>query len=439
MTYPRPLPLVPLQAHAVALDGLPGRIAHELARRNWDVPGVEVVFGRKGTGMAQRRVLSAIQTADVMVQFTNYGELLRVGGAGCELLVSWSVDGSWSLRFAAYTGADWEVDKQAFLNERSKNHGAREGHVPYLNYEGACDCPNLDGAIFTVTDATLMAAFQGDREGLRNALHEHDREVPPLLVYTGDSYGTEYLPGPDDPLIYRTADVVATLQAELAKLLHTIAATPVPAEQIDIFAEKRRPWPVELGPLFTFGSQADVERIAAGQRDPLALDGSERYALHPHDPTFLSGCYGLPDYPTAVDDGVIRCGMGSVAAETPLYTLTIPGSAPQDDEHYVIHVQPTSANGIYIADYAARGLPEQWGAIEEGDKRVIADRGVLDTLVPITKYRGGYALPVVVITRELDFHEVEVVSGPWPQQPPPSRLPRWLRWLGSSSQTQLTA
>jgi hypothetical protein len=88
----------------------------------------------------------------------------------------------------------------------------------------------------------------------------------------------------------------------------------------------------------------------------------------------------------------------------------------------LIGVSPTRADGIYVADHAPyeKRREELFEEIKPRDRLTDAelaeaDRARARTIVPVAEYAGGYEQPVVLINRELDFDEVELVSGPWPE------------------------
>lgn len=407
------MPFVYPVAHPELFRDLPGRIVKALEERNWDVPGVVVKFRVHGTGDAKRRTVSSIRNGDLMMEFTVSGDLMRLVSGKQDLNIWWNAEGFSSMSLAVYGGFDWETDREWFVSQSSKCHGERNGDPRYLSYKGKCGCENLQDAIFTGL-GSLRALWQGDGETLLYALHEHQGVVPPLLVFTDNHYGTEYLPGESDPLVLQTADVFGVLATDLAHLLATLTACALPAERIDVFAEKPAlPWLITDG-LFCFGTEGDRERIQTGRQDSLALAPQDRYGMRPHDHTFLSGCRGLDRYPDAIEDGVLLAAVGDPTNDAPPYMLEIPGHKPWSEQRYVLRITPNRADGIYIADWAARGDPANWG---EGG-RTIADLNLLDTFIPISKYNDTYGQPVVVSTRELDFDEVEIWSGPWPDQPP---------------------
>ena len=108
---------------------------------------------------------------------------------------------------------------------------------------------------------------------------------------------------------------------------------------------------------------------------------------------------------------------------TAIDTLEIPGHSKWTDrERFVFQITPNRADDIYIADNAPYETCWEELFKEIEPRYRLTDTGIAEaerararTIVPISEYAGGYMHPVVLVGRGLDFDEVELVSGPWPE------------------------
>jgi hypothetical protein len=412
--YPKPLGVLPFQRTAAA-------IVRGLARRNWSVPGVQVEFSTYGTGQINDRYVSAVRANDTVVEFTSDGRVNRVVMPGWDLLIWWDTLG---LQFSVYIGSSWEADKETFIGDTWK-FGRRDfDSLEFVTYKGVCLCRNTYDAVFSGFErlvdfvTTGASPFAGP--------HTHPGRVSPLLVpRERNELPPGYRPAPH----YNTREVMARLhQALKDNILRLVKAAPRTPRRQDVF-RKRTPFPADFGPLFCYGTQEDAARILRGQCNPRAVRLYERYGLAArahHAYTWVGDCgNGYASMHAAVY--LMRwCGLGPVAPDTPLTDLTIPGQQAYNTDRYVIAIQPNRADGIYVMDQAMYdGLigPEATPAHVRAAERA---RG--RTFVPVTEYSGGYHRPVVVIARELDLDEVQVVSGPWPTQRDLDATRRRRRW-----------
>lgn len=390
------------------------QIVHELERRNWQVPGIDVEFHEYGSGEEKYRAVNYIKGQDFKLWFCRMQRTIAGGRWNDTAAVTEIVIPKKELHvykdesgptFYLYVGNNWEADRERFMSSSKVNSKLHGEPKLYLQYHGECHCQG-DG---------LSDSVQGMR-------HTHPGRRPPLLAHTND-LGREYDPEGDEPKLFRTAEVMNEFEQYLKEVvLKNILSHPIPTEKIDTFAEPEPiSFPESIGLLFCFGEYREAERIKQGKTDPDKLDPADRYGLLGSGYRLMSlGMFNDGTVPEIAYEGFLWCGIGEVTAETEIESLEVPGHYRLSDRgRFVIRVTPNRANKIYIADHAQyekrRGeLADSLKVRDHFRNDEVADftRARARTIVPISEYRGGYKQPVVLINRELSFDEVEVVSGP---------------------------
>ena len=366
-------------------DGVCEQIVRAFEVRNWEVPSIKVEFNQWGTGEEKYRFASVIKGSDFKLWFDIGGRnrgVFRIYIPEMELSVYCDESGPC---FCLYVGDNWNRDRKTF--ERGSKYNSKLIGKPrfYLRYQGICRC------------ATSPSQYQ----------HIHRGERPPLLIHTND-LGREYDPVGDEPRELVTSELFAKFTDWLSEnVLRAIEAQPLPEKRIDIFHEEAIPFPASIGPLFTFGTLNDVERITQGKQDTSKLEPWHRFGL-------LRMWYGV----------------GAVARHTPIDALRIPGYYRRTDswlssenEEFVIRVTPNFANRIFVEDQGAfhKARDKALSRRPAGYKGTRADQdkwysgacqAQRHTRTPIARYDGKFEQPVVLIDRELSLEEVEIVSGP---------------------------
>ena len=176
------------------------------------------------------------------------------------------------------------------------------------------------------------------------------------------------------------------------------------------------------GEIFTFGKYADALRIEQGKRNPnlLPKHPEERCGMHGNEwrlvPEFTSDGGSVP---AAAYLGFLWCGIAPSLSDVPPETLLIPGRiwlSPRDK--FLIRITLKSADDVYIADHAvfekrrdearkaAKGGRGRFTAKEIDEFLCVRGR----TIRRINEYSGNYEKPIILIHRNLDFDEVEVVG-----------------------------
>ncbi len=361
-------------------DEVIDEIIHELEKRNWTVPGIDVNFYEGGSGDAKYRIVSAITCTelDCRLKPYTYGSTLNIPQREISVY-----DDESGPSYYVYTGDDWGRDREAFMG--IKVHSKMRGKPrTYLCYTGSW-----------------------------KSLYSYRNQRPPFLV-ADNNLGREYLPEGNETHVYETEAVFAEFTMWLREnLLAKIIAHPLPLEQIDIFARSPLPFPDGLPPIFCKTEYDDIERIAKGQESLDSLPRKDRYGLigSPRLVPLGDGPReGEAPIPEIAFDGFLWCSFTRVKEYLGYYLSY---------EKYTVRILPKSADGVYIADNkpfndvrkhfwaeAAKEDPPRDRLNDREFRQALCARG--RTIIPITEYAGDFAEPIVLINRELGLDEVEL-------------------------------
>jgi hypothetical protein len=387
------------------------QIVRELELRNFDVPGMRVEFDVYGSGEQKLRCVRAVESDGYLVDGRRVGDF-RIAwndtaavnsiALRCKKLDVYEDESG--PRFKVYVGSDWEAEGKSFMHGYGINSKLDGKPRTYLLYKGECTC--------------------GENRGIWSGRHTHSKRRSPLLVADND-LGREYDPE-HEPREYGTAEIMLELYADLRDIvLAEILRHPLPTERLDVFPEPAVvPWPSSIGPMFCFADDREARRIHDGQADRNALEAPDRYALGVN---WRLASLDIPNdgtVPKIAYDGFIWCGLGdaaklhaadALASDKDKPTLVVPGRS-RHSERFVLRVTPKNANDIYIADHGAYEKRRAELAAMSPDRRYFDNAEIHDftrararSIVPIHEYAGGFSQPVVLINRELDFDEVEIV------------------------------
>lgn len=401
------------------VDGACIMIVQALEARNFSVPGLKIEFQTYGSGAQKMRYVSTVEGEDFWIHFSRRQRPMPGGrwndtAAVCDIVIPhkklsvYEDESGPTLKI--YVGTDWESDRKRFTHGALVNAKLNGEPRTYVRYSGCCMC-------------------RGDRQ------HFHSGRRAPILLADND-LRREYDPEGDEPPYFQTSDVMDEfrryLLGVLAKILEYPQAQLEPHEQ-----PASIPFPEGLGSLFCFAERDDADRIEVGQQNLSELALHERYGLSGGGYRLLAlNVRNDGTVPEIAYEGFLWCGIGAVTSldasgkeiPLPIKTLEEPGHYRNDRERYVVRISPKLANDIYVADHAAYELRRQeiWKEIVERrdpdfllsqcrDRLTDAEvndflRARARTIVPIHEYKGGFVSPVVLIGRELDFDEVELVS-----------------------------
>lgn len=417
------------------MDEICEQIVRELEARNWNVPGITVKFDVYGTGAQKLRLVREIKGHNFRIRYGRSQGQIKGGRWNDTAAVRTIIIPKQSLSvyedesgpsYVLYVGEDWERDSDWFMHASFVNSKLCNEPRRYLRYTGECHCSRCD------------------------MRHTHPRSRPPLLVHTND-LNREYEPrelekGQERSLSWdfvpenyeERQNLDAPSCLETNKVMHyftmwlhdnvmpLIVICPKSIEKIDIFVGPQPTlFPENIGPIFTFAEWRDAERIKIGKQGPAAwignLHASDVYGMLGSGYRLVSlGVSNDGSFPKVAYDGFLWCGLGEVTQETNIEILDVPGHYRWSDrEQFVVRITPNAAEGIYVADWDAfdQSRNATFNSNPEGYRASDGEvgewyRAAARTMIPITEYKGDFKKPVVLINRELDFDEVEVVSGP---------------------------
>ena len=391
------------------MDEVCEQIVREVEKRNFDVPGLTIDFYNYGSGAEKYRMVNSIKGNNFKLLFGRIQRLMPGGYyndisaitemiiPGQELQVYEDESGP---SFYLYVGDDWEKDKEQFMDGSKVNSKLNNQPRLYLQYKGGCFCGG----------------------GSSSYPHTHSKRRPPMLVHYND-LGREYDLEKGDPKEFKTDDVMEAFRKYLTEVVLTeILLQPIPAEHIDPLAEPASiPFPCDVVQgIFCFCNSEDMERITLGKKDASKLLPRKRYGMPFGGRRLLSYDYRNDGtVPEISREGFLWCGVGDPRKKGA--ALNIPGNNPWFDFYrgvWVVLVNPNRANDVYIADYApyVKRRAELSESIPADRRRFTDDevgemfRASARTIIPITDYKGDFAMPVILINRELDFDEVKIAQ-----------------------------
>jgi hypothetical protein len=386
-------------------DAICNQIAQALEARNWDIPGLTVKFHTYGSGASLYRILEEVKGEDFVLRFgrsqgrlgyyNDTAAIDRIAIPRKDLAVYTEECGP---TFAEYIGDDWAADREQFLNCGTKFRDDESGR--YIAFNAVCDCRSTRGASFPALDFL---------SGAPNLTHTHEGRRSPVLVATSDKERR-----------YRTDDIYNEFAAWLEEnVLRMIESFPLVQPDYSQFVVEKIDFPSNLPEIYCFAKFQDAVRIRQGQRDMSTIPAHERYALQQARRWVNLGSHDrLNPIPDTAYDGFIWCGFGSVNADSAVKDIPIPDHLPWDEE-FVCRVKPNRANDIYVGDHSPYLKRRAEIGATLGDRDRFTDQELNEmyaarghAFVPITDYDGSFEQPVLLIGRELEFDEIEIVSTP---------------------------
>ena len=373
-----------------AFDEAVEKLVRALERRNWQVPGVEVIFDTYGSGYEKYTYVRTLRAKEWKIYFGRrqgrLNERLYNIAAAKELCFKKEYldvfcDGSGSDLYI-YVGDDWEADREGFMNDykfNSKLHGKKRTYLTYRKRYG-----NNDG--FMV----------------------HDNDL-----------GREYDPIGDEPRLFVKQKKFEEFAERIEKTISEITKIPEakdynPQAYFTLvkpipFSEVKHP----LGEAYTRCSLDKAEIIKSWNKGE---------SLKPYEQFFFSNgrCLmthvigGLEISEEAYDFFIWAAGLtkddrGGDDIDIPWYW---------GKGEYFVRLKPKYANDIYVADSYVylKAREEMFETIRPrirltDDEVYYIESVRARTLVPILKYDGSYKMPFMLIRRELNLDEVELVDG----------------------------
>jgi len=161
----------------------------------------------------------------------------------------------------------------------------------------------------------------------------------------------------------------------------------------------------------------DVEKILRVKDDPTKAYPDERKAVRTNTRLIPLDIETGKGVPKEAYDGHIWCGVGKVDKQTNLDELVIAWSGRRTDRMFgwneaVAIIMPKTATDIYVVDWQEI-LDYREKAFSSGRHQALTNFEVSEmytamgrTMIPITKYKGGYKEPIVIMGRDLEFDEI---------------------------------
>jgi len=380
-------------------DALIQQIVEELEKRNFKVPGIEVVFYNYGSGEQKFRMVQKIIHKDFYFWFcrkqcTLPGRKYNDIAAVQDLIIpkkKISVFSDFSgPSFKFYVGNDYDRDRERFFYEHE--------------YLARLDKKEKVALIYT---------------GRGNQ-----------LVPVGNHDSRMYAPEGDEPQSFIKAEIFDDFCVYLRDVvLPLITKEPIPEEKIDFCApDKIIPLVNNKDlPIYTLkdGGHRD---LVLGLEDPQQLPDYKRYVACGQGKRLVSWDVPHEDrFPKVAHKGFTWCPVGEVSENTSMKDLDnvgIPYFSFSFGGATLLRIKLNRANDVYVVDQGVYNLLRQERSEEIKQSgidiyRPFTDKEVEEfliarakTLVPINDYKGDYKEPLVLIGRELSFDEVEIVSGP---------------------------
>lgn len=356
-------------------DEVAEKIVRELKKRNFDIPGIEVELDLYGSGEEKYIYVSMIKGADFKLWFCRVqGQLSKskndiaaiheIKIPKQELCVYEDESGP---TYRIYVGDDWEKDKEWFFNTIKIHAKLRGESKKYLIYSGNT---YKSRAVYLLPDKDL---------------------------------GREYEPEEGEPQRIEVKDVFSNITEYLTKnVLEYILKFPEAEVIVDPKIEEVIPYKGKHTLLYSLCNGKDKYIIDTGKKNPLELPPEKRCVR-----------FGMRG---------IWCDINTDGKITPEATKSdflpeVVWSMDWISSLYIVAIRPKYANGIFVIDESKfeerrqelfkQIAPRDTLTDEELDSAYDARKA---TEIPVNDYKGDYKKPIVIITRELDFDEIEWVS-----------------------------
>lgn len=372
-------------------DEVAEKIVKALEKRNWKVPGIHVEFDIYGSGEAKYQLVRCVTGENFKLYFCrtqgcldgNWNDTAALHEVYIPKEILEVYEDESGPKYYLYVGNEWEADKEWFMNS-IKVH-SRLNHEPkkYLIYEG-------------------------------NTYRRRAKE----LVATSDME-REYYPEGDEPITINLKqkfdEIIAWLEEFVLDYILSFEEDEIiqPPTSMEKIIPYEGPWST----IYSICDWRDASRIAIGKKDKSDLPPEERHA-HIGDGRRLVPlnvrCNGR--FPEVANDGFIWCDVNqNINKNSRLddFLYNVKTSVCSFSAEYIVAIELKYSNYVYVADNAKFEETRQqiFEAIAPRDiltdeelDTALAARGA--TIVPITKYKGNYKEPIVLINRELDFDEI---------------------------------
>lgn len=375
-------------------DEVSEKIVRAIEKRNWKVPGITVEFQTYGSGEAIFQYVKSIVGDNFKLEFGrsqasikdfdgtvifNDAAALRTAYIPKQGLQISSVD-SYDVSYFLYIGENWDKDKHQFMdsfNSFDENYAKK--------YNKPRTCLLYIGSYVNFKSTELIAesycgryCYPERNEPTRINLEQTFKTFVSWL----EEYVLNYI------ISFPESDTIETPQ------------------RMEELIPYKGPWPN----VFCICNKRDAERIQEGKVDPNILPPESRYVpIYNTMQLVHSFVKSNGRFPDLAYEFFIWCNVNQEINSTDKDFLS--DIFYRCD--YIVSLKLKYANGIYVVDNA------KYTETLEKILETIAPRTYLtkkelgealaarvDTLIPISEYKGDYKKPFVLIGRELDFDEV---------------------------------
>ena len=356
-------------------DEVAEKIVRELKKRNFDIPGIEVELDSYGSGEEKYIYVSMIKGADFKLWFCRVqGQLSKskndiaaiheIKIPRQELCVYEDESGP---TYRIYVGDDWEKDKEWFFNTIKIHAKLRGESKKYLIYSGNT---YKSRAVYLLPDKDL---------------------------------GREYEPEEGEPQRIEVKDVFSNITEYLTKnVLEYILKFPEAEVIVDPKIEEVIPYKGKHTLLYSLCNGKDKYIIDTGKKNPLELPPEKRCVR-----------FGM----RGIWCDINTSGKITREATKSDFLPEVVWNMDWMTSLYIVAIRPKYANGIFVIDESKFEERRQELFKQIAPRDTLTDEeldSVYDarkaTEIPVNDYKGDYKKPIVIITRELDFDEIEWVS-----------------------------
>ncbi len=371
------------------------RILRALWRRNWDVPGYKIKWSRHLTGKRKNVQVWAITGPDLTIEFCRRlrgdgydrpcvaGEI-RINGRAIKVYADYC-----SVNAMLYTGDDWERDKTSFLSDDS------------CSLYGSCDRSGLSVKRFETLAGKKWKTVDLLPEGLRW------NETPSETINAAE-------------FMRRIAWDLSVAAARIERIRKPVFNRN--AHQTQNLVKFKSPLRSDL---FAFCTWKEYQHVKEVKRRKAVLS-EQAYAMSPKDAIdnlqrlYFSNWKPEWGYDLRYLWGrfiwCFRASTGYFNEEKKAWQVS---RADLITRGFPVKIKPKYANNIFVIDEDV-----YWKGLDEFLRNLPAERTHYDifelkdacraleaSLIPISEYRPGqYKKPLVLIGRELDVDEVELLT-----------------------------
>lgn len=378
-------------------DSIASDIVTELEKRNWKIPGIVVEFDSYGSGEAKYKKVRNIKGQDFKLTFgrkqgkldSRWNDTAALCGVHIPHECLEVFDDESGPRYYLYVGDNWQVDKNWFMNSIKIHAKLNKEPRRYLTYLGNYTNQN----------------------GVRST----------MLINTTDC-DREYAAIDGEP---QTISLDETFERIIAWLKENVLDKILDNPEVTSVEETRERLVPYNGPwerIFSICSGSDLDRIRIGIKNPEQLPPEDRYAsfgfFQRLVPLWVNAKVNIP---RIARKGFCWCDTNQCIAnkngKQKISCCVVSAMVFGMQGSKLVSIKLKYANNVYVVDNAKFDETRQklFKEIKPRIRLTNDDLGIAyaaraTTIVPINEYKGGYTEPIVLISRELDFDEIEWIE-----------------------------